>query len=102
LESWAYFDDWGLSPWTKDAKRMRGPNWRPIFVFQRLLVPFGRTRFCDKISENVDFCEKLVIGPFLPTVDALQNRPSESPQNLGIRSDNIPKRPNEGLLLAYD
>jgi hypothetical protein len=71
-------------------------------VFQRLMVPFGRTRFCNGVSESVDFCEKLVIGPFLPIIDALQNRPSESPRNLGIRPDNIPERPGEGLLLAYD
>jgi hypothetical protein len=71
-------------------------------VFQRLLVPFGQTRPCDEVSKSVDFCEKLVIGPFLPTVDALQNRPSESPRNLGIRSDNIPERPSERLLLACD
>jgi hypothetical protein len=71
-------------------------------VFQRLLVPFGRTRPYDEISESVNFCEKFIIGPFLPTVDTLQNRPSESPQNLGIRPDNIPERPGEGLLLACD
>jgi hypothetical protein len=65
-------------------------------------VPSGRTRPCDGVSESVNFYEKLVIGPFLPTVDALQNRPSESPRNLGIRSDNIPEQPGEGLLLVYD
>jgi hypothetical protein len=71
-------------------------------VFQRLFMPSGRTRPYNEISESVDFCEKLVIGPFLPTIDALQNRPSESLRNLGIRSNNIPKRPNEGLLSACD
>jgi hypothetical protein len=102
LEPRAYFDDWRLNLWTEDAKRMRGPNWRPIPVFQRLLVPFGRTRSYDGISESVDFCEKLIIGPFLPTADALQNRPFESLRNLGIRPNNILKRPGERLLSACD
>jgi hypothetical protein len=102
LESWAYFDDWGLNLWTEDAKWVRGPNWRPISVFQRPLVPFGRTRPYNGVSESVGFCEKLIIGPFLPTVDALQNKPFESLRNLGIRSNNILKRPGEGLLSACD
>jgi hypothetical protein len=102
LEPWAYFGDWGLSPRTEDAKRVRGPNWRSIPVFQRPLVLSGRTRSCDEVSESVGFCEKLVIGPFLPIVDALQNRPSESPRNLGIRPNNIPEQPGEKLLSACD
>jgi hypothetical protein len=65
-------------------------------------VPFGQTKPCDEVLESVDFCEKLVIGPFLLIVNALQNRPSESPRNLGIRSNNISERPGEGLLSAYD
>jgi hypothetical protein len=102
LEPRAYFGDWGLNLLTEDAKWVRDPNWRPIPVFQRLLVPFDRTRPYNGVSESVGFCEKLVIGPFLLTVDALQNKPSESPRNLRIRSNNIPERPDEGLLLAYD